>query len=92
MQRQLHEERPWDPARLSVLGDTTNRIGRVRTEQGDLDGALFAYRESRDYRRKLADLAPDVVEYRRALANTHMNEGLTEMELGVIRWNVLLSR
>lgn len=91
MQRQLHEESLSDLVRLAALGDTTNRIGRVRTEQRDLGGALAAYRESRDCRRKLTDMAPSIAAYRLALANTHMNEGLTEMEMGVAQWNVLLN-
>jgi len=77
-QRQLLAERPDDRLRLAALGDTANAMGRVLHRLEDFEGALTAYREAVKARERLAELAPEVAEYRRTLANTYMNIGLVE--------------
>ena len=70
------------PARLKALGDTQNAIGRAFDRGQRYDEALPPYQQAREICQRLANAAPQDIEYRRMLANTIMNIGLVEKDLG----------
>lgn len=73
---------PADPARIQALGETTNAIGRARQNLESYEAAAAAFQAAIKLRKQLADLDPKNDEYRRMLANTHMNLGLVERKRG----------
>lgn len=73
---------PADPARLQALGETTNAIGRAQQNLEKYEAAAAAFQAAIKVRKQLADLDPQNDEYRRTLANTHMNLGLVERKRG----------
>src|SRR5262249_1690298 len=82
IQERLLTASPADPRRLQALGDTENAIGRALHRGQKLDEALQAYRKASELRQRLVDLFPREGEFRRALANSIMNIGLVEKDLG----------
>ncbi len=82
MQTQLLHSDPENIKRLESLGDTYNALGRALHKQQQLDRSLEAYGKAIELRNRLAALDPQISESRRTLANTYMNVGLVEMDLG----------
>ncbi len=69
--------------RLAALSATLNALGTAYFKLLQFDKARESYDEAVALRTRLANLATDNNgEYRRVLANTHMNLGLVQSELG----------
>ena len=65
-----------------ALSDTLNALGQAKQRSGDGKTALSLLAESRQLRQQLVDRHPDRIEFRRKLANTIMNVGLVDKQLG----------
>jgi serine/threonine protein kinase/tetratricopeptide (TPR) repeat protein len=82
IQAQLMAEAPQNADRLKALGDTENAMGRSLHRSQQFQRALVEYTKGRDLRKKLVELVPDDAELKRASANSVMNIGLVEKDLG----------
>ncbi len=82
LQSQLWRDSPQNAQRLKALGDIENALGRSLHRSAHLNEALAEYQAGRELRQKLADQAPQDSEYLRGLANSLMNIGLLEQDLG----------
>jgi serine/threonine-protein kinase len=82
IQKQLLDEVPHDPKRLQSLGDTENAMGRSLHRSQQFEQALAEYEKGRDLRQEVAELVPEDHELQRARANSVMNIGLVEKDLG----------
>lgn len=85
MQVQLLSERPGDPERLQSLGKTWTAMGSALSRQGKFNEARKAHQAAIAVRKQLVDkAAPSEIEPSRTLANSYMNLGIIEMNLGII--------
>ena len=83
MQTGLLAEEPGKPEYLQALGHTLAAIGTVLQRELKLDDARKAHAEAVEVRTRLVDVAaedPKCKEYKRTLANSHMNLGLLEKD------------
>jgi serine/threonine-protein kinase len=76
----LVTDEPTNADRLKALGDTLNALGRACHKQQQFPQAMEAYRAAVDLRRRLAQQAPQRLDFQRLLANIYMNIGLVEKE------------
>ncbi len=84
MQKRLVSERPGDRECLKNLGKTWTTIGAALSRQGKLDEARTAHQEAIKVRTQLVGKGGSAeIEPRRTLANSHMNLGIIEMNLGI---------
>ena len=83
LQEQLESERPGERDCLRNLGNTWTAIGSVLSKQLRLIEARSAYEKAVRFRDRLDKMAgPTETEIGRKLANSHMNLGITLMNLG----------
>jgi serine/threonine-protein kinase len=82
IQEQLLRESPHDAQQLKALGDTENALGRSLHRSMKYEDALAKYQKGRDLRQELVMLVPNDPELKRALANSIMNMGLADEDLG----------
>ncbi|MHC4176975.1 MAG: protein kinase domain-containing protein [Planctomycetota bacterium] len=85
MQQQLVSEHPHDRECLKNLGNTWSTIGAALSRQRKFNEARQALQEAVAVRQRLADqVGPPEIECHRKLANSLMNLGIVEMNLGII--------
>jgi serine/threonine-protein kinase len=80
-QRRLVAETPHSLERLEALAGALNAQGRALYKLHKIEPALHAWSEAAQVRSRLVDLAPHNRDFRRLLANAHMNLGLAEHQL-----------
>ena len=83
IQRRLATETPDDVDRAAALSDTLTALGRIQFRSGQGEASIESLQEALTIRRSVAESSPeDATTVRRQLANSHMNVGLVEMEVG----------
>lgn len=83
MQRKLLD-RARGAARIAALANSLNALATAYFLLGELESAHTSFEQAFQLRQELSRLDPNNTEYRRVLANTHMNLGLVLDELGQI--------